>query len=333
MTFRKASTCTILFCIVTFGTTLWAGGVPASGPCPSNPEISKALDAGKYSGASEMLQKMLSRNPNDVQTSLWITLCFLDLGNIDQAVNYAQRAVKQAPDCSDSHLWLGRAYGLKAEKSRSLILARKSREEFLAAVRLNPDNLLARRDLMDFYLQAPWFLGGSKDKAWAQAEAIASRNAIEGYLAHADYWRENNDPTRAAQAYQEVLKLRPQRVGAYFQIADFYEANRDGRQLETVVQAASLVEPNDPRLAYYRGVARVLEGRQLPEAEQYFKEYLARAPQRDDFPPHAAAHDYLARIYERSGKRQEAVQQYKAALHLSPDNQTAQEGLKRLESN
>jgi len=276
---------------------------------------------------------MLSRNPNDAQANFWLARCFLELGDYDRAVTYAERAVKLAPDCSESHLWLGRAYGLKAEKTRSLFVARKSREEFETAVQLDPNNLLARRNLMEFYLEAPWFLGGSKDRAWSQVEAIVSRDPVEGYLARAAYWQEVGKPALAAQDYRQVLTLRPRSVEPYFQVADFYAADGNPEQLQAAVHEASLIGPSDPRLAYYRGVARVLEGRELPEAEKDFEEYLSRSPKRDDFPPHASAHDWLGRIYEHWGKVQEAIRQYKTALGLSPDNQTARDRLHRLESN
>jgi len=176
-------------------------------------------------------------------------------------------------------------------------------------------------------------LGGSKDKALEQVEAIASRNPVEGYLARADYWKGLDRPDLAAQNCRQVLKLKPQSAGPYFQAADFFESEGNAEDLEAVVRAVSLIEPGDLRLAYYRGVERVLEGRELPEASRDFEEYLSRAPKRDDFPPHASAHDWLGRIYEHWGQVQQAIQQYKIALNLSPDNQRARNGLHRLESN
>lgn len=319
--------------MVVLASSLWAAQPAETDSSFSNREINKELDAGKYQEASGKLQKILDSNPRDFRAALTLVRCSWELGDYDQAVNYAEKAVKMSPDCSECHRMLGRAYGLKAQKARSLLFARRSRVEFEKAVSLDPNNLLARRDLMEYYLEAPWFLGGSREKAWAQAEAIASRDQLRGYLARADYWRETDQLQRAAEAYQEVLKLRPQHVEAYFRVADFYESSGNAQQVEAAVHAAALVEPNDPRLAYYRGVARILDGRQLAEAEQDLKEYLVEAPWRDDFPPHAAAHDWLGRLYERWGKTQDAIQQYKAALHLSPDNQTAQDRLHRLESN
>ncbi|HET7100821.1 MAG TPA: tetratricopeptide repeat protein, partial [Terriglobia bacterium] len=198
---------------------------------------------------------------------------------------------------------------------------------------LDPDNLAARRDLMEFYLQAPWILGGNKDKAWDQVQAIASRDATEGDLARAIYWRDLERPELAAREYRKVLEARPLQPEAYFQVADFYEADRKPAEVEAAVRAASLVAPNDPRLNYYSAVASVMKRRDLSRAEQYLKAYLARAPRRDDFPPHAAAHDWLGRIYEIRGKKEHAIEQYRSALKLSPDNQSARDALKRLGAN
>jgi tetratricopeptide (TPR) repeat protein len=264
---------------------------------------------------------------------LWLSRSFMDLGNYDQAVNFAERAVQLSPDCSESHFWLARSYAMKADTSRSFWLARKARLEYQAAVNLDPDNLLARRDLMEFYLQAPWILGGSKDKAWAQVEAIASRNATEGHLARAIYWRDLNKPSSAATEYQKVLDAKPHQAEAYFQVADFYEVDRKPAEVEAVVRAVSLIVPGDPRLDYYGAVASVMKRQDLSRAEQDLKAYLAKTPPRDDFPPHAAAHAWLGRIYEIWGKKKQAIEQYRVALHLSPDNQSAREALRRLDSN
>ena len=50
-------------------------------------------------------------------------------------------------------------------------LAGKVRNEFETAVRLDPNNVDARSDLGEFYLEAPGIVGGGRDKAEAQAQA------------------------------------------------------------------------------------------------------------------------------------------------------------------
>ncbi|MEJ2008039.1 MAG: tetratricopeptide repeat protein [Acidobacteriota bacterium] len=335
MTSLRIRIFTALFCIsiVIFGGQAWASGHAAAGPCPARPAIANELQAGKYNKTIAVLQQELTGNPDDAQAALWLARSYLDVGQYDQAVNFAERAVSLSPQCSESHFWLARSYGIKAERTRSFWLARKSKEEYQTAVRLNPDNLEARRDLMEFYLEAPWILGGSKDKAWGQVKAIASRNAMEGDLARAEYWRDLNKPALAAQEYRKVMAAKPQHAEAYFQVADFYESASNPDEVEAATRAASLIVPGDPRLDYYSAVASVMKGQSLAKAEHDLKAYLVKSPPRDDFPSHAAAHDWLARIYEKWGKNQEAIGQYREALQLSPDNAAAHDALRRLDAN
>jgi tetratricopeptide (TPR) repeat protein len=322
-----------IFCSLVLCSRVWAKGHAAASPCPARPEIAGDLDAGQYAKVAADLQQELAKNPNNAQAALWLARSFMDMGKYDQAVSFAERAVQLSPDCSESHFWLARSYGMKADMDRSFWLARKARIEYQTAVQLDPDNLPARRDLMEFYLQAPWILGGSKDKAWAQVQEIASRNSTEGDLARAVYWRDLNKPELADKEYRKALEAKPQRADDYFQIADFYEASQKPVEVETAVRAVSLIVPNDPRIDYYTAVANVMQRQSLSKAEQDLKLYLVRSPRRDDFPPHAAAHDWLGQIYEMWGKKDQAIDQYRSALQLSPDNRPAQNALKRLDAN
>jgi tetratricopeptide (TPR) repeat protein len=329
----KTQLLAVLLCTLALGATGWASGGAAGSPCPATPGIANELETGKYAEAMSVFQQQVARNPNDAQATLWLARSYLTLGNYDRAVTFAERAVQLAPDCSESHFWLARSYALKADKARSFWLARKSKLEYETAVQLDPDNLAARRDLMEFYLQAPWILGGSKDKAWQQVDAIASRNAMEGNLARAIYWRDLDKTSLAAQEFQKVLAARPDRAEPYFQVADFYESDGKPAEIEAAIQAVLRVSPSDPRVDYYSAVASVMKRQDLAKAEQNLKSYLVNSPPRDDFPPHAAAHDWLGQIYEIWGKKQLAIDQYRFALQLSPDNQPAQDALHRLDSN
>lgn len=333
MKFLKIQILAALLSVFALGAQVWASGHAAPSPCPARPTIANDLDAGKYGKVVSNLQQKVVRNPGDAQSTLWLARSFLELGDYAQAVTFAERAAHLSPACSESHFWLARAYGMKADRTRSFLLARKARLEYQTAVQLDPGNLAARRDLMEFYLQAPWILGGSKDKAWDQVQAIASRDATEGDLARAIYWRDLNKPELAAKEYRKVLEARPRQADAYFQIADFYEADQRPAEVEAAVRAVSLIVPNDPRLNYYSAVASIMKHQDLPKAEQDLKAYLAGTPRRDDFPPHAAALDWLGRIYEIRGNTQQAIAHYRSALRLSPDNQSARDALKRLDTN
>ena len=74
--------------------------------------------------------------------------------------------------------WLGRAYGRRAETSNPFTApgyASKARQMFEKSVALDPSNKEATGDLLDFYLEAPGFMGGGYEKAEALVKADRAR--------------------------------------------------------------------------------------------------------------------------------------------------------------
>ena len=132
------------------------------------------------------------------------------MGDWDQGISACEKAVALAPSNSRYHMWLGRVYGEKADAANFLSaasLAGKVRNEFEAAVRLDPNNVDARSDLGEFYLEAPGIVGGGRDKAEAQIQALAALDP-----AKADYLKgrlaEKKKDLGAAEK-NTVLPLKP----------------------------------------------------------------------------------------------------------------------------
>lgn len=289
------------------------------------------FDAGKYVEAVATLQAALAKSPGDARLHFWFARSCFELKDFDRAVRSAERAVQLYPQNSVYHQWLGRAYGEKADRDHSFGLARKTRSEFEKAVELDPRNLSARRDLIDFYLEAPWILGGDRTKAWQQAETIAAMDPIEGRLAHAACYRDQKKFDRAEVEYRAVLAAGCAHADACLEAADFFIERRDAAGIEATVETVARVNPGDRRLAYYRGVADAAAGDRLNEAAGLLRSYIERVPPRSDYPSQAAARVWLGRVYEALGKRQEAAVEYRAALQLDPNRKAAREGLRRVE--
>ncbi len=300
---------------------------------PDIPAYDLALsqyESGKYRDATATLTAALGNTPKSVPMELLLTRCYYELKEWDEAVFHAQSAVEINPSDPEAHLWLGRSYGRKAGASHSLKLAVATREEFEKAVALAPHNVEARRDLMEYYLEAPWILGGSKDKAGKEAETIAALDPVEGSLALAQVDAGTGHLALARQQYQRALTFKVNRAGPYLEAADFFLAQGDATNFNRAVEAAIAANASDVRVKYYRGVELVLQGTELNEAERELKSYLAEAPSRDDFPSRAEALSWLGELYARSGKKQLAAQQYKAALAMDPGLAQARQGLARL---
>jgi tetratricopeptide (TPR) repeat protein len=292
----------------------------------------RQFNAGNYSGAISTLQGAVTQNPSSAEANYWLGRCYYELKDYDNAITAAEKSVALDPKNSIFHDWLGRIYGGKADRDRSFSYARKVKKEFETAVQLNPANIEARRDLEDYEIQAPWMVGGNKDDAKAQMDAIVALDPVEGDLARAMYDDQAlKKPEAAAKDYHDALAANPKKIEPYLDALAFYQTQNKASDMQTAIQHASQVAPNDPRLTYYRGVALVLANNNLADAEKDLKAYLASTPERSDWPSHASARDWLGRLYEAQGKRSEAAEQYRAALQLDPDRKETKARLQNLE--
>jgi len=288
------------------------------------------FERGDYSSAIATLSSALAENPHDARLLHWRSRCYLEQRNYAAAISDGERAVSERPDDSEYHRWLGRGYGGAAEQAKSFSMARKVRTAFEQAVHSNPSNIAARRDLEEYYLEAPWIVGGDRGKALEQVNAIAQVDAVAGHLARAACYLDGKRFDEAEAEYRRALDLGPDRMEPYLEAADFYLKRGEATGLGTVVDEAARVMPSDTRLPYYQGVALIVANRNLAEADQLLRRYLATVPRRSDLPSHADAHQWLGRLNERLGNVKTALDEYRAALALDPDEKSAREAIRRL---
>jgi tetratricopeptide (TPR) repeat protein len=132
------------------------------------------------------------------------------------AIGEFRAAVKLEPNSSPAYMWLGRALGRSAEtmnRLRAAFIVSDVRESFERAVRLDPDNVEARSDLLDFYLQAPGAFGGGIDKARREAREISKRNNAEGHSALARIALKERKYDVAEREYRLAIEANPKHVG------------------------------------------------------------------------------------------------------------------------
>jgi tetratricopeptide (TPR) repeat protein len=322
----------VVISFVTWGAVARAA---AASPADASSAIQSAqhqFDEGNYTAAITALQSAVSQNSSSAEAYYWLARSYYEMRDYDNSVEHAEKSVSLDPKNSLYHQWLGRAYGGKADRDRSFSLAKKVKAEFKEAVNLNPSNIAARRDLEQYCLDAPWIAGGSKDEALQQVNAISALDPVEGHLARAVYNREGlKKPDDAESEMRQVLTVKTKTAEPYFEVAEFFEEASKPSEIGLAIDAAAQVSPNDPRLTYYRAVADVLSNADLTGAERDLKSYLASTPDRSDWPAHAAAREWLGRLYEGQGKRAEAAEQYRAALQLEPKRKDAKERLEKLE--
>lgn len=313
-----------------FASLCFASFATASGDTPLA-RAQQQFQAGNFPDAVSTLQEVSHSLPDDASVYYWLGRCYFELRNYELAIGNGERAVKLAPDNSEYLLWLGRAYGRQADVGRSFWMAVRSKDSLEEAVKIDPNNLPARRDLAEFYMEAPWIVGGSKAKAREQIAAITAIDPIQGTLAQAEYDRKNGNTQRAETELKAALQDKPKTVQEYFELADFFASHPDPALEQQAIDGAAAIAPSDPRLLYYRGVVLAIAGQQLDQAESYLKAYLARTPERSDYPPHADARTWLGHVYEKEGRKMDAAQQYQVALQLDPHSQFAKQSLQQVE--
>ncbi len=289
------------------------------------------FNLGNYAAAIKTLQSV-PQVSNNAEAQYWLGRSYYELHDYDNAITASEKSVELDPKNSVYHQWLGTIYGGKADRDRSFSYARKVKKEFEEAIRLNPSNVEARRDLEQYDMEAPWVVGGSKDEAREQVTAIEAIDPVEGHLAHAAYEMNAKKFDLAEKEYREVLAAKPKRVESYFDVIRFFIHENKPADVEATIQAAAQVSPNDPRLVYYRGVSRVLSGTELPRGEEYLKSYLASSPDRSDWPSHAAAR---VSGWEGFTKRKENVRKRQSNIvplcNLDPGQKEAKSRLEKLE--
>ncbi len=140
------------------------------------------FEHGQFAAAQQFFEAFISQYPTDPAGVYYLGRIAFESKQYDQASTWFEQAVQLDSGDSDYHRWLGRTYGQQAQHAggEAFFLARKVKTHLEKAVELNPDNIEARFDLMEYYLQAPAFLGGDAAKAKMQAEEITKRNAAAG---------------------------------------------------------------------------------------------------------------------------------------------------------
>lgn len=217
------------------------------------------------------------------------------LGDYRKATDFLEKAVALQPADSARHLWLGRAFGRRAETSLPFMAPRyasRARQSFEKAVQLDPANGDALGDLFEYYLQAPGFLGGGLDKAKAILPKFRAIGPADYEFASAKLAEAEKDFAGAEQYLLRAVKLMPKSAGRVLDVAGFL--SRQGRFQESVpwLDRAKTLAPGDPEVLY-RTAEIYIESRQnLSMARTLLQEYL-RANLNPDLPSRTEAEKLL----------------------------------------
>jgi tetratricopeptide (TPR) repeat protein len=281
-------------------------------------EVRKLLDRGEFAKAKAALESV-GRADQTAEWSFLLGKVRYVWGEIDEAADLFERAIKTQADKSEYFLWWGRALGRKAESAiflKAPFLARKSHGAFQRAVELDPDNLDARDDLLSFYLEAPGFLGGGKDKALALVNQIKSSHPCEFHIQLAGIYQKEKLLDRAQEELQKAIEAQPACLGGYRALAELFESRgRIGSARETLQKAVQLF-PNSPVAHFALGRFEIEAGGNLAMARRELDLFLTSYDAREPYP--FEAHYWLGRMFLKLNQPQKAQEEFQRALKALP---------------
>jgi tetratricopeptide (TPR) repeat protein len=301
---------------------------------PSNPSAEELLQSGRVDDAIAILNHRIAAKSDDAEAYNLLSRAHYALNNFDPAIKAGERAVSLAPNNAEYHLWLGRAYGRKAEHASwwtAASLAGKMRDEFERSIQLNGDDVGARTDLAEFYIEAPGIVGGGKDKAETQAKAVEMRDSSTAHWIRARVAEKDKRFDVAEAEYKAAIQDSGDRADNWLSLASFYRRRDRLPEMEAAINKAVASQKKAEGKSTFYDAATLLwkTGRQLPQAAQFLAKYLSSKDKVEDAPAFQA-HYLLGQIYEKQGDRAAATREYQSALKLAKDYRDAREALARV---
>ena len=289
----------------------------------------KLWDAKSYAEAKKILLVIDDDDKDYAAAQYYLGRISVDEGNYEDASGFFEEAVDADDKVADYFSWLGNTYATLAQDANPIsqgILATKMKNAWEKVIELDPNNIDSRRSLIQFYLQAPGFMGGSIEKAKEMAAQIAKIKPAEGHLQFGNIYLKENNPQAAEKKYLAAIKADPNNTTI---LGTFYLNQRQFDKAFAYFEDAVKKNPEDYASIYQIGKTSALSGQKLDRGEECLNKYLTHQPKQNE-PSYAGANMRLGQIFEKRGNKAEAKKHYEAALKQEATLKEAKEGLGRV---
>jgi tetratricopeptide (TPR) repeat protein len=288
---------------------------------------------GEFKEAADLLKQLKDSHPDSAEIRFWLSKSYAKTRKWDDAVREMEKAAELQPDSAKYHLWLGRFCGFQAEHSsifKKFFRARPVLKEFETARDLSPGDLDVRFDLLEYYLQAPGFMGGGGDKAEAEARAIAELSPQKGYMARATIHHKHKNWEMAKKELTQASIEYPKNANVWKDLADFLLDRGDFQGALDCAKKALALAGDSKQASLIVAASEIRTGKDLDHAAEILKA-LASGTLSDEEPSFETVYYWLGEYYSRKGDKVEARKAFESALAFNADYSRAKDSLSRLE--
>ena len=292
-------------------------------------QVINLFEQKKYNQIKKILTPIDEKNSDYAAAQYYLGRVSYQEENYDDASDYFEEAVDTNDKVADYHYWLGNAYAALAQNSNMLkqgMLAPKMKKAWENAIALDTKNIDARISLVQYYTQAPGFMGGSIENAKAVVNQIIKLKPAEGHRQMGNIYISEKKIAEAEKEFLAMVKTDATYVSG---LANFYTSQKQYEKAFGLFEEALVKNPEDYSSIYQIGKTSALSGQKLDRGEECLKKYLMHTPQKNE-PSHAGANMRMAQINEKRGNKAEAKKLFEAALKMDSSLKEAKEGLERV---
>ena len=257
-----------------------------------------------------------------------------DQQKYDDAADSFEKATKLDPKSAEAFILYGNTLAQRAQTAGSIkqaFLAPKMKHAWEHAVEIDPCSIGARESLIQFYTQAPGIMGGSMDKAKAEAQEIIALDPYRGTMQLGNIAQRQKDLPGAAAAYEKASQMpADSNGGAWGSWVFTLEEQGQFAPAFAAIDARLAKDPGDLVALTLLGRAAAMSGERLPEGLAALKKLAADPPTKGFRISPAGVHYRMGQILEKQGDPTAAMAEYNAGLALDPKNKNIKEAIEKL---
>jgi len=248
----------------------------------------------------------------------------------DEVTARAEQCIKELPMSARCHSALGALYGTLAMSggmTAGIKYAGKIKDMMLKAVELEPKNFDMRRDLNQYYLQAPGIVGGSVKKAVENSNDFGKIDAPRGQLLRVEVHIYEKEFTQAEALLRAIKSNDPDInesvVNATTSLGYMLVNNKEPAKAQKLFEQQ--IAANDKNATAHFGLGRALLEQKSVDAAIISMEHALVLD------PRITGHYRLGIAYQTKGDKAKAIAAFQQFLTYQKVGKPSEDATKRLE--